>query len=285
LKGLIGNRRDNMINLDNMTIDFLDKSPNGRIKCSIGNWDGIGYRIPREALKDCRTIDDLKKNSIYFLLGKSIEKKDKACKAIYIGRAAKREKNTSFLMRMKEHERDHLKEFWDEVIVFIGTKDDTLEDTKLKYLEHKFCSLAEEANNYVIIKGKKESKKSVPETPRNLMNTFIENVKLILNYWGVSAFEGENVFYIGKESNEKATMKRICKNYIDYIILKDSHIKNPSSLGYNNSRSKYKHLINKNGTLKEDISFTSLSTAAVFVLGSNISGKVAWKTASGKTLK
>lgn len=274
-----------MLNLDKMTIYFLDKSPNGRIKCSIGNWDGIGYRIPRSALNDCRTINELNRNSIYFLIGKSIGKKDNVCKAIYIGKASERKGNKGFLLRMREHEKDVYKDFWEEVIVFIGAKDDSLNESELKYLEHKFYSLAEEANNYIIKNEKKETAKGTSESDKNLMNTFIENVKLILNYWGVSAFEGENVFYIGKKANEKATMKRICKNDIKYIVLKDSHIKNPSSLGYNNSRAKYRHLINKDGTLKEDISFNSLSTAAVFVLGSNISGKVAWKTATGKTLK
>jgi len=274
-----------MLNLDSMRIDFLDKSPNGRIKCSIENWDGIGYRIPRTALKNCKNIDELNNNSIYFLLGKTKEGKNKGCNAIYIGKAAKRKINTSFLMRMSEHEKDWLKDFWDEVIVFVGTKDDSLGDGKLRYLEHKFVSLAEEANNYEIIKGKKESEKGIDPSVKTVMKTFIEYVKLILNYWGVSAFDGENVFYIGKKPKEKAIMKRIFKNDVEYIVLKDSHIRNPSSPGYNNSRAKKKHLINKDGTLKEDIPFNSPSSAAVFVFGSSRNGKLEWKTFSGKTIK
>jgi hypothetical protein len=275
-----------MLNLDNMVIDFLDRSPNGRIKCSIGNWDGIGYRIPRSALNDCKTIAELNKNSIYFLLGKVQKNNNKKSNdAIYIGKASERNSNKGFLARMKEHEKDEYKDFWEEVIVFIGTKDDTLNESKLKYLEHKLYSLAHEANSYILKNKSQETAKSTSGSDKNLMNTFIEYVKIVLNYWGVLAFEGENVFYIGKKADEKATMKRLCKNEFTYVVTSGSHIRNHKSLGYNASRLKYKKIISSDGTLKKDIIFTAPSTAAVFVLGSNISGKVAWKTVSGKLLK
>lgn len=43
---------------------LMDGEASGRIKCSISNWTGISYKIPRTDLEKCKDRDDLKKSGI-----------------------------------------------------------------------------------------------------------------------------------------------------------------------------------------------------------------------------
>ena len=48
---------------------LMDGEPSGRIKCSLANWTGIAYKIPRTALDKCKDLDILKQSGVYFLFG------------------------------------------------------------------------------------------------------------------------------------------------------------------------------------------------------------------------
>ena len=52
---------------------LMDGESNGRIKCTLANWTGVAYKIPRTALDLCRERDDMKQSGIYFLFGTSDE--------------------------------------------------------------------------------------------------------------------------------------------------------------------------------------------------------------------
>lgn len=43
----------------NMNYFLMDSTPNGRIKCTLANWTGVAYKIPRVKLVDCKYIDYL----------------------------------------------------------------------------------------------------------------------------------------------------------------------------------------------------------------------------------
>ena len=36
----------------NMNYFLMDSTPNGRIKCTLANWTGVAYKIPRVKLVD-----------------------------------------------------------------------------------------------------------------------------------------------------------------------------------------------------------------------------------------
>jgi len=38
---------------------LMDGSPTGRIKCTLANWTGVAYKIPRTELDKCKGRDDL----------------------------------------------------------------------------------------------------------------------------------------------------------------------------------------------------------------------------------
>ncbi len=44
----------------NINIFLMDGTANGRIKCTLANWTGVAYRIPRVDLDLCKERNDLK---------------------------------------------------------------------------------------------------------------------------------------------------------------------------------------------------------------------------------
>lgn len=49
----------------------MDGEASGRIKCTLANWTGITYKIPRTELEKCKERDDLKQSGVNFLFGTS----------------------------------------------------------------------------------------------------------------------------------------------------------------------------------------------------------------------
>ena len=66
----------------NINIFLMDGTANGRIKCTLANWTGVAYRIPRVDLDLCKERNDLKQSGVYFLFGASDETSEQV---IYIG--------------------------------------------------------------------------------------------------------------------------------------------------------------------------------------------------------
>lgn len=67
----------------------MDGSVSGRIKCTLANWTGIAYKIPRVDLDLCKERNDLKQSGIYFLFGVQEEDRESV---VYVGRAGGQER-------------------------------------------------------------------------------------------------------------------------------------------------------------------------------------------------
>lgn len=78
---------------------LMDGEPSGRIKCSLANWTGIAYKIPRTALDKCKDLDILKQSGVYFLFG--TDKADNA--VVYIGQAGVRKMARGFSCVCRRH--------------------------------------------------------------------------------------------------------------------------------------------------------------------------------------
>ena len=95
---------------------LMDGDASGRIKCTLANWTGIAYRIPRTELDKCKERDDLKQSGVYFLFGIS----DETGKGVvYIGQAGARKNGEGILNRLQEHRRNPEKDYWTEAIVLL----------------------------------------------------------------------------------------------------------------------------------------------------------------------
>jgi len=54
----------------NMNYFLMDGSPKGRVKCTLANWTGVAYKIPRVDLVKCKEIEHLKQSGVYFLFSR-----------------------------------------------------------------------------------------------------------------------------------------------------------------------------------------------------------------------
>lgn len=94
---------------------LMDGDASGRMKCTLANWTGVAYKIPRTELEKCKERDDLKQSGVYFLFGTS----DETGKGVvYIGQAGARKNGEGILNRLQEHKRNPDKDYWTEAIVF-----------------------------------------------------------------------------------------------------------------------------------------------------------------------
>ena len=61
----------------NINLYLMDGTATGRIKCTLANWTGVAYKIPRTDMDKCKERDDLKQSGVYFLFGGSDMTDDK----------------------------------------------------------------------------------------------------------------------------------------------------------------------------------------------------------------
>ena len=71
----------------NINMFLMDGEVTGIIKCTLSNWTGVIYKIPRIQLSDLKSRDEMKQSGIYFLFGRD-ENKQKD--VTYIGQATNR---------------------------------------------------------------------------------------------------------------------------------------------------------------------------------------------------
>lgn len=286
----------------NIQLFLMDGEAGGRIKCTLANWTGVAYKIPRTELDKCKERDDLKQSGVYFLFGTS----DETGKGVvYIGQAGARKNGEGILNRLQEHKRNPEKDYWTEAIVFT-TSNNSFGPTEISYLENRFCNLALEANRYEVKNGNDPTPGNITEEKESEMEEFIDYAKVIMGTLGHKLFEpisktvsqtAEGTSAILKDHSNlhlERTIKKIGKVEADgsqtsegFVVFKGSHI----SLADDNTipavikERRKSALIDEQGVLQEDMLFTSLSYAAMFVIGKSANGLTSWKTADGKTLK
>lgn len=286
----------------NIQLFLMDGEAGGRIKCTLANWTGVAYKIPRTELDKCKERDDLKQSGVYFLFGAS----DETGKGVvYIGQAGARKNGEGILNRLQEHKRNPEKDYWTEAIVFT-TSNNSFGPTEISYLENRFCNLALEANRYEVKNGNDPTPGNITEEKESEMEEFIDYAKVIMGTLGHKLFEPisktvsqavKGTSAILKDHSNlhlERTIKRIGKVEADgsqtsegFVVFKGSRI----SLADDNTipaviKERRKNaLIDEQGVLQEDMLFTSPSYAAMFVIGKSANGLTSWKTADGKTLK
>ena len=281
---------------------LMDGDASGRIKCTLANWTGIAYRIPRTELDKCKERDDLKQSGVYFLFGIS----DETGKGVvYIGQAGARKNGEGILNRLQEHRRNPEKDYWTEAIVFT-TSNNSFGPTEISYLENRFCNLAIEANRYEVKNGNDPTPENITEEKESEMEEFIDYSKVIMGTLGHKLFEP-----ISKAAEMKAepehipdgeyvklhlsrTIKKLGKVEADgaqtaegFVVFAGSHIssEDDDTIPTVIKERRQKAPLNPDWTLKEDLLFTSPSYAAMFVIGKSANGLTSWKTVDGKTLK
>ncbi|QRN85824.1 GIY-YIG nuclease family protein [Clostridia bacterium] len=280
---------------------LMDGEPVGRIKCTLANWTGVAYKIPRTALDLCKERDDLKQSGIYFLFGTSDQTGNNI---VYVGQAGARKNGEGLLYRLQEHKRNPNKDYWTEAVLFT-TSNNSFGPTEISYLENRFCGLALAAKRYDVRNGNDPTQGNITEEKESELEEFVEYARIVMGTLGHKVFEplaahsatasddadahiviaDEPLLQFDRPAG-KAMGHRTSEGF---VVLKGSvlSIKLQRSCPENarKFRMKYSDKIDANGILIEDALLTSPSAAAAFVGGSSLSGNITWKTADGRTLK
>lgn len=281
---------------------LMDGEAGGRIKCTLANWTGVAYKIPRTELDKCKERDDLKQSGVYFLFGTS----DKTEKGIvYIGQAGARKNGEGILNRLQEHKRNPEKDYWTEAVVFT-TSNNSFGPTEISYLENRFCNLAIEANRYEVKNSNDPTLGNITEEKESEMEEFIDYAKVIMGTLGHKLFEPISKPVVKKQEEVlgkaddmvRLRLERTIKNVgkveasgvqtaEGFVVLQGSYISlvDDDTIPAVIKERRKKASVDQNGELQEDMLFTSPSYAAMFVIGKSANGLISWKTESGQTLK
>jgi len=271
---------------------LMDGDVNGRIKCTLANWTGLAFKIPRTALDLCKDRDELKQTGVYFLFGKD-DQTDKS--VVYVGQAGVRKNGEGILNRLLEHNRNPKKDYWTEAIA-ITTSNDSLGPTEISYLEHRFCQLAIEANRYDVKNGNDPTPGNPSEEKMSELEDFIEYAEVIIGTLGHKVF----VPLVSDTSDDSAAASEelyCTRNGVHAVGVRTADgfvVKKGSTIALKLTKSCPEYVTKKreqcktqiNGdTLLEDILFNTPSGASSFICGASTNGNVEWKNAAGVTLK
>ena len=283
----------------NFNLFLIDGEVTGRIKCTLSNWTGLAYKIPRSYLEKSKERQDLKQSGVYFL----IEKNENGDDEVYVGQASTRKNGEGVLFRVIEHLKDN--KYFSEVVI-LTTQNNSFGPTEISYLENRFTNLALETGRYTVRNGNEPNIGNVTEEKESELEEFIEYSKMALGVLGYKVFipilnttekiieknQKESKFYLSRKSKKSQQLIQASCIRTDegFVVLKDSMIEEIDSeaipLAIKELRIKCK--ANKqifNGKLTKNLLFNSPSYAAAFVLGMQTNGRVDWKDENGITLK
>lgn len=283
----------------NFNLFLIDGEVTGRIKCTLSNWTGLAYKIPRSYLEKSKERQDLKQSGVYFL----IEKNENGDDEVYIGQASTRKNGEGVLFRVIEHLKDN--KYFSEVVI-LTTQNNSFGATEISYLENRFTNLALETGRYTVRNGNEPNIGNVTEEKESELEEFIQYSKMVLGVLGYKVFipilnttekiieknQKESKFYLSRKSkkSQQLIQASCIRTNEGFVILKGSMIEEIDSdaipLAIKELRTKCK--ANKeifNGKLTRNLLFNSPSYAAAFVLGMQTNGRVEWKDENGITLK
>lgn len=272
-----------MKNISPKTIKLflLDGDPTGAKKVQLSNWSGLSFVIPRNKLEVVNKREELSKQCLYFLIGGTSISPE-----VYVGEAE------NFQKRIPQHQS---KDFWNTCVVFLA-KDENLSKAHVRFLEATFVDDCKKANRAKIHNGNSPDGSKLSEEDESDMDEFKQNIKLVLSTLGYTFHEITSVtdkmyekYFIkakGLESKGIYTAEGM-------IVLEGSQVSKeevPSIHEYlHNLRAEKIQegaIVDKDNffEVQQKITFSSLSTAAGFVMGRSANGWNEWKNIDGKTI-
>jgi hypothetical protein len=272
-----------------ISLYLVDGNPSGLICSYLSNWTGQAVRIPRNLLDKAKLRVEVNRIGVYFLFGFSESAPDQ--RIVYIG------ESDNIYERLVQHTKDESKSFWSEAICF-SSKDDNLTKGHIKYLEYELIKNSRNNVKYTLTNKNDSAKASLPEMAVSDMETFLDNIKIVLPTLGYDLLvdplnnrEKKNLTFTLDIGGLKA------KGYLSnngFVVTKGSitslELKDSLSMSYKNLRENLveKEIITLDGNnykFIKDYEFSSSSAAAATIVGYSINGRVSWKDEKGRTLK
>lgn len=259
------------------------------ITAELSNWNGKAIKIPRIEVASCNR-DDITQAGVYFLFCKEDDGSD----SVYIGEAE------NVKDRLVQHLRDYQTEkeeyYWNTAVIFIGRD---LNKALIRYLENRFVEMARNCKRCNVLTKNTYHNTVMKESQIAVMEEFIDNVKILINALGYKVLEpfahvdssssnvDDELLYI-TSCSVNATGKVTVEGFVVFAGASIDKRDSADSLSEGMKKLRQKLLESDkvdNYITKEDILFSSSSTAVKFLLGYSVSEPQRWKTKDGRSLK
>jgi hypothetical protein len=279
---------------------LVEGVPGGITTAEIAGWTGHVLAGPRSDLGDLLKRPEAKRNGAYLLLGDDEEALGGA--RCYIGRTE------NFINRFRDHSAK--KEFWDRVVL-ITSKDDSFTEGHWGYLEWRLVELAKQAARATLANGNDPQGRKLSEAQACDMETFLEQLQIVLPVLGVNAIRVRPVTTSSQASAAESPVFNLtnAKYKVDaraqqvgdeFSMLKGSRVvgtwagtgkAESTKRSYASYRARHRRLVadgsiaveGETGVLTRDVPFSSPSIAAAVALGRSSNGRIEWKSSDGGT--
>lgn len=272
---------------------LVDGTPHGLRTAEVGNWSGLSLVCPRTDLARLGARPEVRRTGVYILIGPSDSSPSGF--AVYVG------ESDDVWVRLARHEREE--DFWTWVVVFVS-KDDNLTKAHARWLESKLFHDVHQARRAQVMNSNQPTSGRLPEADTADMQTFLDNVRLLLPTLGV------NVFSVAGDHDRgptPATEHRLELKWEDAraecLVVDGQFVVQPGSTARGvevESLAAWLRTLrctlqesgvlvpSESGllTFSQPYAFESPSAAAGVVSGTGLNGRVAWKIkGSGQSYK
>ncbi|RPE67432.1 uncharacterized protein DUF4357 [Pacificibacter maritimus] len=268
---------------------LAEGTPTGILTAEIVNWTGHVLSAPRTRLENALKRDELKKTGIYILFGTPL---DSDVPKVYVG------EGDDISLRLSSHSRDDDKAFWERFIA-VTSKDMNLTKAHVKYLEGRLISILKDAKKSTLANKTEPSFDRLPEADISDMETFLEELQLVLPVVGVDFFRRP----LTKSSIAHQPDKKDAPTFVishvkkgisakaeevdgEFVLLSGSkgdlneaasfHEKLKSLRDQSLATGRIVKIANNGFEVTEPIGFSSPSAAAVFLFGTSRNGRTDW---------
>lgn len=279
---------------------LMDGSPNGRIKCSLDNWVGKVYLIPRTEITRSKDRPELTQTGIYLLFGTDTETGEEL---LYVGQARERKNGNGVLARVAEHLGEEKLDYFTHAIMIIDS-DNSFGPTEISYLENAFYQQAVAADRVRAVNGNDPSPGNVTEEKKAALDEFISMAKILIGSLGYRVFDAvddakmlahnpsaaaqpsvEPLLYL----NSSGATGKGRQTTDGFVVLAGAQLRadmtHSAPQSARKNREKFADRISDSGELMRDTLFTSPSAASGFLTGASTSGKALWRTSDDTTLR
>lgn len=271
-------------------IFIADGDPDGLRIVERSNWNGKALMFPRALYTQLRNRPEFNQTGVYLLLG---PRTDGDGEMLYIGEGDPVRK------RLETHYAQ--KDFWTRAVFFIAGPGQ-LNKAHVEYLEAQLVSRAKAAKRIPLENANTPTEPTLSEADRAYMEVFLQNLLGMLPVLSIHAFELSSVM-VAKTKSPALTCHGRGITATGYDTPQGFVVQSGSFAASDEVASLRKHFpyvcklradLLKSGVLipegdkfrfEQDYAFTSPSLASSAVLGRSSNGRMAWKDATGKTLK
>jgi len=270
-----------------ITILVTAGDPDGLRVVEKSNWTGRGLVFSRADLA-AALEHGLSSPGVYVLIGDDPD--EEFDQQIYIGQGEDLGK------RLKQHQSDDGKEFWNETVVFVSGNE-SLNRAHISHLEASLIRLASEAKRTRVANGNQPAIPRMALTDVAVADGFLAEVLAIFPVLGINAFDlpetkpsGRRRYFLTGPSARGEGEERSD----GFMVFADAEVRGDgvASIGKSSQRLRARLVASEslvadgeNYRLAQDTLFKSPSAAAMVLLGRETNGRVEWRDVDGVTLK